>query len=103
MEIRVSQPINCGWHVSNVNTSERVELATADKMWPCRASVPDAMAFDRDPLQIPGTLVVEKFSWIQDSIRIESLFQASVDVTDDVACRLRPPPFFLQTRSVLFR
>src|SRR6059058_5510734 len=47
-----------------------------------------------------STLKSQKFSRIQYSIRIESLFQAAVHVTDNLARRLRPPSFFGDTDSV---
>src|SRR5205814_6187493 len=41
-----------------------------------------------------------EFSWIQNVIRIESLFQAAMKIACNVARCLRPPAFFCQADSV---
>ena len=41
-----------------------------------------------------------KFSWVEDSLGIEGLFEGSVNGSTDGRGCLRPPPFFRQSDSV---
>ena len=48
-------------------------------------------------------LLVEKFSGIQNSVRVEDGFQFLMYVPSDFARRLGPPAFLRETNSVLAR
>src|SRR5215470_5452762 len=52
------------------------------------------------PFHPRSNFIVDKFAGIQNSVRIERLFEPAMKVTSDIARRFRPPAFLCQADSV---
>ena len=50
-----------------------------------------------------GSGLVNKFSPIQDPVRIKCVFELAMQLAHDIRRRVRPPAFLRQTDSVLAR